>query len=88
MHRHSMNSVIILVLLNLSFLSIIKTEIIPICETLKDVQGYEDGSSLKLRRVRALCDGLQSFRAKVNEEDSDLIPDFDLNQIDSGNIHE
>jgi hypothetical protein len=55
---------------------------------LKDVQGYEDGSSLKLRRVRALCDGLQSFRAKANEEDSDLIPDFDLNQIDSGNIHQ
>jgi uncharacterized membrane protein YgcG len=80
-----MTSIIILILLHLSFLSIIKTEIIPICETLKDIQG---DSSVKLRRASALCDDLEASRGIADQEDSDLIPDFDLNQIDSGNIYE
>ncbi len=48
----------------------------------------EDNSLVKIRRVRAICDVLQSSRGLKDQDDSDSIPDFDLNQIDSGNIYE
>jgi hypothetical protein len=79
---------IILVLFNLSFLSIVKTDIVPVCETLKDVQNDEDGSAIKLRRVRALCDGIEASKKIVDQENLESIPDFNLNQIDSGKIDE
>ena len=88
MYQFRMTLLIILVLCNLSFLSIVKTEIVPVCGTLKDVQGDEDGQSMKLRRLRALCDGIEASKGIVEQEDPEVIPDFDLNQIDSGKMDE
>ncbi len=72
---------------NWSFLSTINTEMIPMCETLKDVKEDDDISLLRLRTVRALCDVMQSSRGIAEEEDSNLIPDFDLTLIGSGNVY-
>ncbi len=52
------------------------------CDTLN-----EDNSLVKSRRIRALCDALQSSQEISDIEDSDLIPDFDLTQIETGNIY-
>jgi len=52
------------------------------CDTLN-----EDNSLVNSRRIRALCDALQSSQEILDIEDSDLIPDFDLTQIETGNIY-
>jgi hypothetical protein len=82
MHRLTTTSIIIIVFFNLNFLLLINTQSISMCDTLN-----EDNSSLKLRRIRALCDAIQSSRGISDKEDLDLIPDFDLTQIDTGNLY-
>jgi len=82
MHRFTMTSIIIIAFLNLNFLFLINTQIISMCDTLD-----EDNSLLKSRRIRALCDALQSSQDISDIEESDLIPDFDLTQIETGNIY-
>jgi hypothetical protein len=77
-----MTSIIIIAFLNLNFLFLINTQIISMCDTLN-----EDNSLVKSRRIRALCDALQSSQEISDIEDSDLIPDFDLTQIETGNIY-
>jgi hypothetical protein len=82
MYRITMTSIIIIAFLNLNFLFLINTQSISICDTLD-----EHNSLLKSRRIRALCDVLQSFREISDKENLDLIPDFDLTQIETGNIY-
>jgi hypothetical protein len=86
MFRVKVPAIIIYVFLHLNFLLIINTQTISLCKLLNDIKGNEN-DSLKVRRIRALCDAIQSTEAISNNEESDSIPDFDLTQIDSGNMH-
>jgi hypothetical protein len=88
MPQFTVTSIIVIVFFNLNILLPINTQIISMCDTLKHVEGDENNLLLKLRRIRALCDVIQSSRGISDKEDSDLIPDFDLTQIDTGNIDE
>jgi len=57
------------------------------CESLNDIEGNENetnNSEVKSRRIRALCDAIYSSQTVSDHDELDLIPDFDLTQIDSG----
>lgn len=82
MHGYMM----ILLLFTLSLLSSGRTEILARCQELDDAGDLDEHSLFKLRRVRALCDILQSSRSTIEQEDVESIPNFDLNQIDTGNV--
>lgn len=73
----------ILLLFMLNFLSIGRADILAGCERLNDLDEY---SSFKLRRVRALCDALQISQSTIEHDEIESIPNFDLNQIDTGII--
>jgi hypothetical protein len=84
MFRLTITSIIIYAFFNLNFLSIINTQSTSVCDTLDDIEGNENNSLLKLRRIRALCDAIHSSQVISDKEDLDTIPDFDLTQIESG----
>ena len=72
----------ILLLFTLSLLSSGRAEVLARCQGLDG----DEQSVFKLRRVRALCDILQASRSTIEQEDVESIPNFDLNQIDTGNV--
>ena len=66
----------------------INAQQIPLCESLiaSDTQQNEaEYTEVKIRRVRAICDAIYSSQSKVEENDLNSIPEFDMKQIESGN---
>ncbi len=79
--------VVILIIIILNIFSIINTQHLPLCESLNDIEGNENDehhSEIKLRRIRALCDAIYSSQGVSDHDELDLIPDFDLTQMTSG----
>ncbi|CAF3786603.1 unnamed protein product [Adineta steineri] len=70
----------------ISVLPRINTQVSSICNTLNDLKNNETDesySSLKLKRLHILCNAIHTPRTVTYKEDTSLIPDFDLTQIDS-----
>ncbi|CAF3891231.1 unnamed protein product, partial [Adineta steineri] len=70
----------------ISILPKINTQVSSVCNTLNDLKNNETDesySSLKLKRLHILCNAIHTPRTVTYKEDSNLIPDFDLTQIDS-----
>lgn len=84
MHRYTMTSMALVLVFTWNCLSNVKADIPGICRILDNPGDLNEHSSVKLRRVRALCDIVQSSRNIVEHEDIDSMPNFDFNQIDSG----
>lgn len=74
MHRHTTTSIIVVSLV--LFLTSINTQRISLCDT------FDESKSLG-----EICNDEKSLQEIVDTEEDDLIPDFDLTQIETGNIY-
>ena len=80
--------IILIIIIILNLFLIINTQNLSLCESLNEIKGNENetnNTEVKTRHVRALCDAISSSQVKSGNDELDLIPDFDLTQIASGN---
>ncbi len=78
---------VILVIVILNIIPIIKTQHLPFCDNLNEIEGNENNkanSEIKIRRIRALCDAIYPSKITSEHDDGNSVPDFDLTKIDSG----
>ena len=71
----------------LTLLPIINGQHLPLCDSLNKLKGNENNennSNTKSQGIRAIHNTVYSSRATADNDELDLIPDFDLNQINSG----
>jgi len=72
----------IIVIIVVNSLITINTQQLSLCESLDDIEKSE----VKKRHIRALCDAIGSTQDVSESNEFDDIPDFDLTEIQSGNI--
>lgn len=77
-----MTSLTLVLVFTWNCLSFVKAEIPIVCQTLDNP---EDANERSLQRVRALCEIAQASRKTIEWDETDFLPNFDLNQIESGN---
>ncbi|CAF1485529.1 unnamed protein product [Adineta steineri] len=78
--------ILIIIIIIFTFVSIINTQNLPLCESLNDIDDNNNkNSEIKSRRVRAICDAISSSRVSSDNDEFESIPDFDLTQMNSDN---